>query len=50
MLGTIVKAEEIVKQVVNTLTADEIKSLWDGLHRVLDRIMPEQSQDGAGTP
>jgi len=48
MTETIRLAEEIADQIVNAMTADELKSLWDRLHRLLDRIMSEQNQGGGG--
>ncbi|MFI9455206.1 hypothetical protein [Amycolatopsis sp. NPDC052450] len=48
MTDTIRLAEEIADRIINAMTANELKSLWDRLHRLLDRITGEQNQGGGG--
>ncbi len=43
---TIRKAEQVAKEIITAMTADQLKSLWDRLHRLLDRITNDQGRGG----
>ncbi|MGB3441545.1 MAG: hypothetical protein WBA97_22585 [Actinophytocola sp.] len=48
MRDTIKLAEDIAERIIDAMTANELKSMWDRLHRLLNRIMNEQNQGGGG--
>ncbi|MGW0808173.1 phage tail protein [Nonomuraea sp. NPDC002799] len=49
MVDAIRTAENVAEQIINAMTAEDLRATWSRLHRLLDTIMSEQNQGGGGS-